>query len=158
MALTTKLILKLRASLSKAHDLSSPSIDHALSVVQTWASGVLANQADKVWGDERTLSTGATEDLDLTGVLKDIFGDNFDLAKVKLLATNLTIGNATSPWQGPFGAATHTLVLKPSEFVILGSPALAGWPVTATSADLLKVANAAGASAKYKILIVGTSS
>jgi len=141
---------------------------YPLAYTKYWdvTSGTGANQADVLYSAARTLSTAATEDLDLAGALATLFGATITAAKVKAViiesvaanTTNLTIGNATSnQFQGFFGAVTHTIVLKPGEAFAFLSPAAAGLAVTAGTGDLLKVANAAGASATYNIIVVATT-
>lgn len=140
-----------------------------LSLFKNWdmVSGVAADQADQLFSDERSLATGANEDLDLAGTfLQNAFGVNITFVKLKAIlfiadptnTTNLTLGNAASnAFQGPFGAVAHTLVFKPGDFMLISSQSLAAWAVTPTTADLLRVTNAAGATAKYKIVLVGTT-
>jgi len=56
--------------------------------------------------------------------------------------------------------ATHTLTLRPGAFVAVGTGAAdaTGYAVTATTADLLKIANSgAGTSVTYDIHIIGAS-
>lgn len=153
-------------SAQTAQDLASGTAQ--LPYFKNWdiTSGVAANQADQLYQKIRTVTSGANDDVDLSGALTNFFGASVAFVKVKAIiieasaanTTNLTVGNATSSgFQGPFGALTHTLVLKPGDFVMLAAPNT-GWNVTATSADLLRVANAAGASATYNLILLGTTS
>jgi hypothetical protein len=133
------------------------------------ASGTGADQADKLWHNEESIGDGANYDLDLTGVLKDCFGDNFDAAKIKFLVVyntsttkTLTIGNeGSNPWVGPFGAGTHTISLKPatatnySWAVLVADPN--GYTVTAGTADMLRITNEAGAAAIAGVIAIATS-
>src|SRR5205807_7140969 len=98
------------------------------------------------------------------GVLIDAFGQTIAAANIKAIeisslpanTTNLTFGaTAATQFQGPFADVSDGLVLKPGDRAVLFSPA--GWPVTAATGDLLKVANAAGASATYRIKLLGAS-
>jgi hypothetical protein len=128
------------------------------------AQGTSTSQADMVFSDTRTLATNTSESLDLAGGVANVFGVTQTFAKVKALriksaaanTTNLTVGNVTNGFVGPFGVATGYLVIPPGGEILLTAP-VAGWTVTASTGDLLKVANAAGASADYDIDIVGTS-
>ena len=131
-------------------------------------SGVGANQADEVWFDTRTLTTGANEDLDFSGTtLQNAFGVNIAFVKVNgifVLAlstntTNLTVGNAAATqFLAGFGGATHTWILKPGDWIAVATPAAAGWAVGAGATDLFRITNAAGASASYKIAVIGRRS
>jgi hypothetical protein len=139
----------------------------AQSYFKNWdiTSGVGANQADQRFTMQRTVAGGANDDVDLTGTLVNALGGPVAFVKVKAViiealatnTTNLTVGNATAPFVGWFGAAAHTIILKPGDFFAIASPGAAGWAVTATTADLLRVTNAAGAAALYNITIVGTT-
>lgn len=125
-------------------------------------NGVGDFQSDAIWTDTRTLTTGASEDIDLRGVLADIFGVGASFVEVTALfikaaranTTNLTIGNGTNPAPLGFGAGTHSWILQPGGIFCVTCPKV-GWPTTAGTADILKMANAAGASASYDIQIMG---
>jgi hypothetical protein len=126
--------------------------------------GTASGSADIVFSDTRTLATNTNEDLDLAGGVADVFGVTRTFVKVKVLrfkaaaanTTTLVIGNGTNPFVGPFGAGTHTLSLAPGGEILLMAPA-AGWTVTASTGDIIKVTNPAGASATYDVDIIGTS-
>jgi hypothetical protein len=130
-------------------------------------SGTGANQADKIFSDTRTLGASATEDLDLAGGLTDAFGASITFARVKIIAVSAIAGNtndvvlgaaATNTFVGPFGAATHTVKVRPSGFVCFACSDATGWVVTASTADLLRVGNGgAGTGVTYDIVIIGTS-
>lgn len=139
------------------------------SIGMTHADGTGAGQANQYASDERTLTTGATEDLDLSGTsLQSIFGAALAIAEIVGLViyalptntTNLTVGAAASnAWVGALNAA-GTVTLRPGQWMALGcasSSDATGFPVVATTGDLLKIANAAGASAKYRIYALGRS-
>jgi len=165
MPLTTNIRAQITCALTKAGDLGTGSFPVQLLIEAALASGTTDVQADKAWGDTRTLAPSATEDLDLAGVLFDPFGDAFTLAEVVAIlimaaaanTNNVIVGNhATAAFVGPFGAAAHTRAIKPGGFDFWYAPA--GWPVTATTADLLKVLNSAGGtSVDYSAVIVGRS-
>ena len=145
----------------------SGKVDETIGLLH--GDGTGAGQADRWSSTERTLTTGATEDLDLAGsTLQDIFGANVTFAEIVGLAiyalptntTNLTIGAAgANPWVGLLNAA-GTVTLRPGQWFAAGcalSTDATGFPVTAGTGDLLHVANAAGASAKYRIYVLGRS-
>lgn len=127
-------------------------------------SGIGDYQGDMIWTDERTLTTGATEDLDLRGVLADVFGVSVAFVEVVAVlikskrnannTTNLTIGNGTNPAPLGFGAGTQSWILTPESAFLVVNPK-AGWPIVAGTGDILKIANAAGASHVYQIKVVG---
>lgn len=166
MALTTTFSLSVKALLTGATDVAQTVSPHLLNFAVSWASGTGANQADVVWGDERTIAASGTDDLDLAGSLVGALG-TVTFAKVKLIVVTANAGNtntvvvggaASAQFVGPFGAATHTASAAAGGFVAFGNPSSAGWSVTATTADLLRIANGgAGSGVTYKILIIGTS-
>ena len=117
---------------------------------------------------------GANDDIDLTGVLLDVFGSIILNAKLvslliinapKLAATgpnttNLTIGGGLNPFLGFLGGTTPTIgPIRPGGFFHIGCGHLSGiGTVTAGTGDILRVANSAGATANYTIAILGRSS
>jgi hypothetical protein len=123
------------------------------------------NQANAAWTDERTIAASGSENLDMVGVLADAFGATISISKIKALLvaasannTNdvLIGGHATAALASFFGDATDVLRVKPGGAIALIAPKSAGYPVTATTADLIKVANSAGGSSvTYKILVIG---
>jgi hypothetical protein len=123
-----------------------------------------SGQASKVYSATRTVAASANDDLDLAGGLTDPFGVSLTFATVKAIVirsdqantTNLTVSPAaTNGFLGPFGAAAHTAQLRPGGALVFAAPQT-GWTVTASTGDLLRIANAAGASATYSIEIIGT--
>jgi hypothetical protein len=130
------------------------------------ANGTGAGQADVIWSDQRTLTTGASEDLDFAGgALTDAFGAAVAPARIKVVylyaasgnTTNLTIaGDANGV--PLFDDPTDTVTLKPSGVLLLADPGGTGYVVTADTGDILQVTNGAGASATYDIVIIGASS
>lgn len=164
----TMLAVSAYAELSSALDLGTGRAPQSLSRRLELASGTGVGQADRVFSDRRTLAASATEDLDLAGVLLDAFGAAITFARIKGLivaaatgnTNNVVVGGASgSPWSTLLGA-THTLTLRPGAFVAVGTGAAdaTGYAVTASTGDLLKVANSgAGTSVSYDIHIIGAS-
>lgn len=128
------------------------------------ADGSGSGQASKVYLASRTVASSANDDLDLAGSLADPFGVTLTFATVKAIViradpantTNLTVSpGASNGFTGPFGASSHTVQVRPGGALVFAAPQT-GWTVTASTGDILRVANAAGASATYSIEIVGT--
>ncbi len=98
-------------------------------------------------------------------MLTDPFGTTLIFAKVKVIiienlstARTLTVGGATDyPLVNWVGSATDTIKIPPGGFFAICAPG-AGYAVTAGTGDLLKIANDAGTSCIYNIIIIGTSS
>jgi hypothetical protein len=124
-----------------------------------YTDGVGANQANSLYNATRSLVSGA-DSVDLTGTLKDLYGSNFNLVRVKGLyifvhanATgNMTFGNDTNAW-ATFLGATSTMVLHPGDIFLIATPGSGGWGVTASTGDILKVAGTGTDS--YDIAVIG---
>jgi len=135
------------------------------------ATGTGAGQADLSWFGERTVASGANDDIDLVGGLTDTFGNAIAMAELVGLilinapktgdpnTTNLTIGGGSNPFTGFLGGTTPTLgPIVPNAMVMLAAGGAAGLgAVTADTGDILRIANAAGAEAKYQIGLIGRS-
>jgi hypothetical protein len=157
---------KIQIQQTQAGDLGGASAPIDLPFGYQFANGTGADQADLSFGDERTLASGANEDLDLTGSLARALGGTFDAARLKMLAivadrTNTTVLTVTRPATNgaPIFAATGDgIPLRPGGMILLVSPDATGLAtLTAGTADLLNIANAAGAAAKYKVAVLGAS-
>ena len=145
-----------------ATDLGPSSVPVNYSSTWNIASGVAANLADLSYSGQRTVPGGGNEDLDLAGGTLTTLGVTLAFVKIKAviveaLASNsgpITVGGATTnAFVGPFGAATHTVIL-PAGGVFEARNPNTGWTVTAGTGDLLRIA---GANQVYKIVLVGTS-
>ncbi|GGJ82045.1 hypothetical protein GCM10011583_11980 [Streptomyces camponoticapitis] len=168
MALSSMLAICASADLKTALDLGPASASASVARSVVLGSGTGAGKADKVFHDRRTLAASASEDLDLAGALVDAFGQTITLARVKGLVisasadnvNNLTVGAASgSPWATLLGA-THTMTLRPgATFAVMAGQADAtAYAVTASTGDLLKVANSgAGSAVQYDVVIIGAS-
>lgn len=127
--------------------------------------GVGADQADRIYSlAAQEIASGGTLSLDLQGGLLDVLGDAFTPAKLRAVCivaarTNTTVltlfgGAAPVPVLG--GGGTHTL--NPGGIFFVLDRSAAGIPVTATTADILRIVNGSGAVAKVDVVLIGTSS
>lgn len=168
MPMSSSLSIAATVTQTKALDLTTTSDPLMFRQAVSLASGTGAGQADKVFHDRRTLAASAAEDLDLAGVLLDAFGAAITFVRVKGLfitaaaanVNNVVVGaDATAPWATLLNA-TGTITLRPgaSFAAMAGAADGTAYAVTATTADMLQVANsAAGTSVTYDIIIVGSS-
>lgn len=166
MALTSKISVGIVGTLSSALDLVTSSAPLSYSKTHDLANGTGANQADKIFSDTRQLAASGTENLDLAGVLTDAFGATLTFTKVKALlvaakSTNtndvLVGGHASAAFVTPFADATDKIRVKPGGLFLLTAPDANGLAVTATTGDLLTIANSAGGTVvDYDIIIIGT--
>ena len=133
------------------------------------ASGTGAENANQVFADYRTLSTGASESLDLYGSLTNTFGTtiNFNMIRefyIENTSTTSTLvidGTVANAWLGFINAA-GTITLQPSStnypsFFAISAPTATGMDVTAGSADVLKLTHGGEDSLDltYRIVLVG---
>ena len=168
MPVSASLSMAATVQQTKALDLTTVSDPLQFRRAVQLSTGTAAGQADKVFHDRRTLAASTAEDLDLAGVLSDVFGAAITFARVKGLyisaaaanVNNVVVGaDATNPWATLLNA-TGTITLRPgAAFCAFAGPADGtGYAVTAGTGDLLQVANSgAGSSVDYDIIIVGTS-
>lgn len=135
--------------------------------VTTFANGTGLNQADLIAWDTRTLGA-ANEDLDLSpATLTNPFGAAVTFARIKGLLVyayttntpNVVVGAAAgAPWN-TFLNSAGTATLHPGALLAAFNPTAAAWAVTATTADLLRIANSSGGSpsVQYDIVLLGAS-
>jgi hypothetical protein len=169
------LAVDLKASLgwlfTESLDLTTVADNARLEYARSLADGTGADQADRLWHDQRTLAGSATENLDLTNLTHTLFGSTvtINFAKVKaILLVNLAsgpgedlviggAGSGANAWSAPFDGDADAKMIVPADSLVFLVNKKAGWAVTNGSADILKIANLSGASVSYKIAIVGTS-
>lgn len=154
-------------SYSGTNPLGSVTYQTGQSVSLQLAPGTGVGQADKLFADHRTLAASATENLDLTGVLTDPMGATLTFGHVKWIyikaaatnTNNVCVGGAPSnTFSGPFNDPTDIVCVQPGGVAILAVGSGAGWTVTPSTGDLLKVANSAGTTGvTYDVIIAGTS-
>lgn len=166
MSLTTTVKASVSASYTATRQLGTPSYSPGVAFSKSLTPGTATGQNDLLFDDKRTIALSSSENLDLNGVLLDAFGNTLTFVHVKGICVVADTGNtndvvvggaASNTFIGPFGAATHTVAVKPGE-TLLVTNAAAGWVVTPATADLLKIANSgAGTSVLYSIMIWGTS-
>lgn len=151
------LSLGIVGALVKSLDIGTSRLDVSYSKKLTLTDGTGANQANMLWTDTRTLTSGSTEDLDVYGGLTNAFGDTINLTAIKAViivastenTTNLTVGGDSAD------ASTIRGTLKPGGWLVYADPSAAGDAVADSTADIIQVANAAGASADYDIIVIG---
>lgn len=129
-------------------------------------NGTGAGLADLAYVDQITLAASATQTLDLSGALTDALGAALVFARVRALyleadagnVNNVVLGNLTNSWLGPFGAATHSLAVRPGGRLLLLAPLGTSYPVTPGTGDLLQFANGGGATpVTFNLAILGAS-
>lgn len=130
--------------------------------------GIGYTQLDVIESDERTLAASSNEDIDLVGVLTDGIGVQSP-AKIMALAIvnysttqTLQVSKAASNgWAGFASGSTDTFPVDPaynaSRPGILFKHSPRGVAVTAGTGDKINIANPSGATATYRIIVLGRS-
>ena len=164
-ALAATIAISLAASYSNSLDIGSVNYQPNFNSNFVFNDGIGANQAKILFTDTRTLAASANESLDLAGVLLDAFGNTIIFDRIKAIivtadptnTNNVLFGGAATAQAAPwFGTVTDTLVVRPGGCIALIAPDAVGYDVTATTADLIKIANSgAGTGVNYTIVIVG---
>jgi hypothetical protein len=167
MSLTSRLVVSTVATLTSALDLATGTVPLALQQSIELASGTGANQADRIWHDERTLTASSSENLDLAGSLADAFGTTITFARIKAIVVGAASANTNNVQVG--GAASNAFVnwvanssdivnVPPGAVLALIAPGATAFPVTAGTGDILKIANSgAGTGVTYDIVLIGAS-
>lgn len=166
MALSTKLVTSVTATLTDALDLSTVTDPLAYTLRTTLTSGTGANQADMLWHDTRTLAASATENLDLAGSLVNGLGDTQTFARVKAIMVTAAAANTNNVnviREGTNGvpiflALADGVAVRPGGMFMLSAPDATAYAVTAATGDLLTFTNSAGStSVTYSVIIIGAS-
>lgn len=167
MALSTTFLADLDAIYTSALDLSTTTNPLGFTRQISLATGTGAGQADKIFHDERTLTASSSENLDLAGTLVDAFGATITFARIKGIVVyaspantnNVLVGGAASNgfinWVGD---TTDVIVVRPGGLFTLFATDATAYVVTASTGDLLKVANSGGTtSVTYDVVLIGAS-
>ena len=167
MALTSQLDLMLTMTESaNPLDFEAPVTRVVYSKALALASGTGAGQADVRWSDQRTLTAGTNEDVDLACVQSGTFGGLVTFASIKGLiifaavanTVALTVSRPATTGAHFFAADGDAVVLNPGGMLVLWNPAAAGYTVTAGTDDMINVAAGAGSGSQvYDIHVIGDS-
>jgi hypothetical protein len=166
MALTTKIVSRITATLTSALDLVTSEAPLVYQKTDDLATGTGASQADKIYSDTITIALSSNTSIDLAGVLTDAFGAALTFVKVKAILICAAAANtnsvqfkphAANGFLGPFNAAADQLTVPPGGTVLLTAP-VSGWAVGAGATDIMYFANSgAGTGVTFDLVIIGTS-
>jgi len=134
------------------------------------ANGTSAGQNDLVYAASRTVaSSGSPDTIDLSGSLTMLDGTACVFARVTMLyiehkgtatsddANILTVGGGSNQFSTWLGGTTGIKVRNnPGRFFLEAGDSTA-YAVTASTADILQVATAAGTNVPYIVIICGRS-
>lgn len=149
----------------------TPTWNSTITHQLPFTSGTTANKIDLLYMAERTVASATNDDIDLAGVLTDPLGNTITNAEIVAVVvinqqrngtantTNLTIGGGSNAFEGFVGATGDTIgPIRPGGMFVLCNPDASGLgTVTASTADILRIANSSGASNTYQIAIFGRS-
>lgn len=165
MPLSASIKAQITASQTNVLDLGTATFPMNVIAALSLSDGAGANQADRIFSDTRTLAASANEDLDLAGALTNAYG-TVTFARVKAIliiadAGNTNNVNVTRPGSSGvplFLAASDGVAVRPGGIFLLACSDATGYPVTASTADLINIANSAGStSVNYTVIIIGAS-
>lgn len=133
---------------------------------QLFSSGTGANQANALYQTQATLSASGSTTYDLNGSLTDDFGQSVTCTKLRALVVKAASANTNSVVVGG-GATTVTALtttgaftgpgvpIRPGGIWMITFPDATGGAVTASSSDILQIANSAGSSSvTYDFIVV----
>ena len=166
MATTLTVVLTLRPKLTFVKDIGlfSPQLVLDKDLSQQLASGTDINESNQMYAGESTLAKNAAENIDLYGTLLNPAGDTVNLAKLKGITFHnlsvtpsdvLVIGGGGTNFK-LFQNVTGRYELGPNGLFTIHEPSLAGKPVTAGSADLIRVENQGTQAITYEVIFYGT--
>ncbi len=147
------------------NDLSSVTQTFNYSKNYNITNGTGLDQANMIWADTRTITASSTDDLDLYGGLTNSFGTTINFTSIKGIIitaastnTNDVVvgGDASAAFVNWVGAANDVINVKPDGMFALVNPGANGYAVTATTGDILQIANSSsGSSVVYDIILLG---
>ena len=155
------------AKIAKAGDFQDTIQQFSRKLALAFADGTGNGNADILWADSRTLIADATEDIDLNGVLSDLYGDQVDMLNVKAILiintdTDSTISVMAAAAAGfagagfPFNAASEKQNILPGCFYAVGGNG-DGWNCVAATSDKITITEESSAAGAYDIVVLGAS-
>jgi hypothetical protein len=166
MAMTSRVDLRLTATLTNALDLVTVDSPLVYTSQTDLISGTGAGAADMQWSDTRTLAASGTEDLDLSGSLTGPFGTTLAFARIKGLlikaaaanTNNVQLIRPSSTGVPLFLAAGDGISIKPGGLFLWVAPDATGIAVTNSTGDSITLTNSGGTTGvTYDIVVIGAS-
>ena len=166
MAVSASGNVSLNAVLGQAEGLDlgitkNASVSKALS--QAFTTGTAVNQLDRLFADERTLTSTQVEQLDfIGGGLTDIIGAAWAPARLKFLII-ANLGPNDIQVVRPSNGIPIFLAVGDGEQIPVGGVLYKSWPsaagivVTTGTGDLLNVTNVSAGTSVYQIIAGGAS-
>lgn len=150
------------ASYTKARDLTTPTEPIGIEQSQAWTSGTGDLQANRFFADSKAISS--IDNIDLSGVLEDAFGNTLTMTAIKELwirNTSAVSGEDLTIAGTWFLNSVLTGFVDDAIFFTLERGAAirwvspyAGWDIDAGTKDILSITPATG-TITYEIAILG---
>jgi len=148
---------------------TSPKIvdSNTLELLDTLADGTSAVDVARIlYHDIRSLAGSSNETFDLYGGLTDNFGATINFTTIRAFAIVnrnaatdtdgiLEIGGGSNAWATWLGNSSDTVKVGPGGAILLWNPSAAGYAVTNSTADILKVTNSGTEAVEYQISLIG---
>jgi hypothetical protein len=126
------------------------------------------NQIKNLWFQQRTITAGLNDDLDLAGSLANDFDAGIVFTAIKLLLVSIVAPDGTkrlkvgpqgvaNAFPGKWGGVTALFYDEIYNFNAVINHPWAGYPVTAGTADILRINNPTAGAVTYNILIAGVT-
>lgn len=167
--------VELNWSFSGVVGLGSPKDQSVVSKTNAFADGAGDDQAKELYTAQRTVAVGANDDLDLSGILADIYGNVINYSAVKCLCIfNLGtpsgdtfvetagekllvggIGAAGHAWGAPFNGNQDVKMPVEAGSMMLLTNKKSGLTVSPGAQDILRVANSGTGDITYQIVLAG---
>jgi hypothetical protein len=164
MSVSATIDINVKGVIYGVNDLATTQSSFNVPERVSFDPGSAAGQANIAFLDTRTIAASSNDDLDLAGVLPHPLGGTITFAVIRAIVIRAAAGNtnnvvigaaASNQFVGPFGAATHTIALRPGEELVVTNRG-AGWSVTAGTGDILRIANSgSGTPVTYDIILIG---
>jgi hypothetical protein len=168
MATTLKATVtaQIEATFKNVLDLGTPTDAFLKRTKIELSNGTGANSADLMFHDQRTINASSNEDLDLAGSLAGPFGASQVFVELRAILISAAAGNTnnvrvTRPASNGvplFLAASDGIDVPPGGVFLWSCPADGKVTVTASTGDLINIANSSsGTSVTYDVVIIGSS-
>jgi hypothetical protein len=168
MATTLKTVVTARIDATYQNIIDLVTADAPLQTQKkiTMTNGTAADRADLVFSDTRTISASSSENLDLAASLTDVFGSTLTFVELRAImviadssnTNNVRVTRPASNGVPLFLAASDGIDVPPGGVFLWSCPADGAVTVTASTGDIITVANSSsGTAVNYDIVIVGTS-
>jgi hypothetical protein len=169
MATTLKAIVtaQIEATYKNVLDLGTPTDAFLKKLKIELSNGTGANSADLMFHDQRTINASSNEDLDLAAVLTNpLTGAALTFVELRAIlitaaaanTNNVRVTRPASNGVPLFLAASDGIDVPPGGAFLWTCPADGKVTVTASSGDLINIANSSsGTSVTYDVVILGTS-